>query len=459
MRLRLPWLFLALFGCLNAQPRPDGLRLVLTGDSIINRRLSVHSEPDYLAMIERIRRADAAFTNFETLVHNFEAPGAEKSGGTYMASPHWIVDELKWAGFDLLSVANNHAMDYGPDGLRASLGHLEAAGFAFAGAGRNLALARAPAYLDTRAGRVALVACASTFPPGATAGQQRPDLIGRPGVSPLRFQTTYTVDPAALEALRKVATRSPFDDDSGALRFLGARFVAGDRPGVKTEPNADDLKAITASIRDARRQADWVIVSIHAHEGMPGNREIPAEFLVTFARAAIDAGADVFVGHGPHVLRGVEIYRGKPIFYSLANFIFENETVRFQPSENYEQYQLGPDALPSDFYDRRSRNGKRGFPADRLNWESAIAEVAFGAEGAVREISIHPIMLGFGQPRTKRGRPRSAPDEAARSIAERLSKLSAPFGSEIRREGDRWHVVRATSPPAPPSGSSPRHIP
>ncbi len=431
-------LFLALLG---AQPAsPQALRLILTGDSILNRRLSVHAEPDYLAMMERIRRADAAFTNFETLVHDFEAPGAEKSGGTYMASPRFVVEELKWAGFDLVSVANNHAMDYGPAGLLATLQHLEAAGMVHAGAGPNLAMARAPAYLDTPKGRVALIACASTFPPGASAGQQRPDLVGRPGISPLRFETTYTLEAPLVEALRQLATPNRWEDTKGPLRFLGATFVAGDKRGVETRPDAADLKGITAAIRDARRQADWVVVSIHAHEGQPGDREAPAQFLVSFARAAIDAGADVFVGHGPHVLRAVEIYRGKPIFYSLANFIFENETVRFQPAENYEQYQLGPEASPADFYDARSRNGTRGFPADPLNWESAVAEVVFEAPGQLQEVTLHPIVLGYGQPRTRRGRPRPAPEAAGRAILERISKLSSPFGSEVRREAGAGRV-------------------
>ena len=80
---------------------------------------------------------------------------------------------------------------------------------------------------------------------------------------------------------------------------------------------------------------------------------MPAQFLVTFARAMVDAGADLFVGHGPHVLRGIEIYKGKPIMYSLANFIFQNETLLRLPSENYETYDLGADAHVADFDDRR----------------------------------------------------------------------------------------------------------
>ncbi len=410
-------------------------RFILTGDSIINRRLSVHQEPGFVGMIERIRSADVAFTNLETLIHNFEMPGAPASGGTYMGSPAWILDELKWAGFDLFSFANNHAMDFGAEGLLSTLRALDAAGVAHAGAAENLARARAPAYLDTAKGRVALIACASTFPPGSLAGPQRPDMKGRPGLNPLRFNTTYSISRSTLDELRKIApsSRGGAGTQPASLQFLGARFIEG-APGVRTEPNAADLKEIAASIREARRQADWVVVSIHAHEGAPGNRETPAEFLVTFARAAIDAGADLFVGHGPHVLRPVEVYNGKPIFYSVANFIFENETVRFQPGENFESLSLAANALPADFFDARSANGTRGFPADKLNWESVIAEAVFDATRKLTAMRFIPITLGFGESRTRRGRPMPATPEAGRAILDRLAGLSKAFGTNIAVE-------------------------
>src|SRR5258708_25379649 len=87
----------------------DQFRFALAGDSIINRRLSVYDEPAYLRMFDHIRSADAAFTNFEMLVHDFEYPGAPVSGGTYMGAPAWVLDELKWAGFRLFGIANNHS--------------------------------------------------------------------------------------------------------------------------------------------------------------------------------------------------------------------------------------------------------------------------------------------------------------------------------------------------------------
>jgi len=442
------FVLIAAAGALMAQSSLDELHIVLTGDSIINRRLSVYDEPEYLQLIEQIRAADAAFTNFETLIHDFQYPGAAVSGGAWMGSPRWVLHELGWAGFDLLSIANNHTMDYGIDGLRSTTRAMEAAEFVYAGGGETLARARAPAYLDTKKGRIALIACSSTFSECSPAGEQRPDHKGRPGLNPLRVVTTYYLDPPALASLRKLTGASGNAPPSRGVRFLGSWFRPAKEPRVETAPDQDDLKAILASVREARRQADWVIVSIHAHQGMPGKREQPAQFLVQFAREAIEAGADVVVGHGPHVLRAVEIYKGKPIFYSLANFIFENETMRFQPAESYEAQGLPPSATVADFYDARTRNGTRGFPANEWNWRSVMAEVTFAPDHTLREVRLVPITLGFGKSRTRRGRPRLATGALAGQILERLSRLSALRGVEIRSDGGIGFIQLDRAPPS-----------
>ena len=447
-----PWLlFIGLAGILSAQSSTSSVyfRIALTGDSIIDRRLSVYEEPEYLRMFERIRSADAAFTNFEMLVHDFEFSGEAVSGGTYMGAPPWVIDELKWAGFRLFGTANNHSLDFGTGGLLSTIRHMEQAGAVYAGTGENLARARAPGYLDTKKGRVALIACASTFSIFSPAGEQRPDMKGRPGLNPLHFRTTYTVEPATLASLRALAKLSgPVGEGAprsdGDFRFLGATFRAGDKPGVATEPDARDLKAITSTVSEARRQADWVMVSIHAHEAAQGDREMPAQFLVTFAHAAIDAGADLLAGHGPHVLRGIEIYKGKPIFYSLANFIFESETVRFQPQESYDQQGLSFSAMPGDFFDARSAKDTRGFPADHEYWESVVAEAAFNERRELQQINLYPISLGHGKSRTERGRPAPAEGLLASQIIDRAAKLSKRLGTNVEFEDGRG-VVRMAS--------------
>jgi hypothetical protein len=224
------------------------------------------------------------------------------------------------------------------------------------------------------------------------------------------------------------------------LRLGDLTLEAGDKPGSRTQPLKEDLDGIVTAIREAHRQADWVVVSIHSHEGQPGNRELASDFLVTFAHAAVDAGADVFAAHGPHVLRGIEIYKGKPIFYSLANFAFENETMRFQPEESYAEVGLGLTASPADYFDARSGNDTRGFPVDQQIWESVVAEVAFRGDRTLSEILLHPISLGFGEPRPQRGRPRPASPALSKEIIERVAALSASLGTKVEFTGGRGVV-------------------
>jgi microsomal dipeptidase-like Zn-dependent dipeptidase/poly-gamma-glutamate capsule biosynthesis protein CapA/YwtB (metallophosphatase superfamily) len=425
-------------GAAQPEPPPGSMTFALTGDAIISRRLAPFTEPEYLSMIELIRNADVAFTNLEVLFHDYEEgyPAAH-SGGTWMAAESFVAGELVWAGLDLVSRANNHTMDYGAGGLRATTRALDAVGLAHAGAGENLAQARAPAYVETDGGRVALISVASTFSDEDRAGPQRADIRGRPGLSPLRYTTTYVVSRASLEKLREVSREFGYraGGEGDRLRFLGEQFVVGDPPGRRTALHGGDLSEILAAVRDARRQADWVIVTSHSHESA-GPRDTPADFLVRFARAAIDAGADVFVGHGPHVMRGIEIYRGKPIFYSLANFIFQNETIEFLPGDAYDQYELPAGATPADYFDRRiERSRTGGFPGQQVYWESVIATPRF-QDGGLAEVRLYPITLGFGDPRPQRGRPRRADREAGQRIIETLIELSQPFGTDVHYLAD-----------------------
>lgn len=440
---------LALDGQTPARPSAGSIRagenqavpfsIALTGDSIITRRLSVYSEPSFLKMIELIRGADVAFTNLEMLLHDYEPYAMNESGGTYMRAEPAMAKELVWAGFDLVSRANNHTGDYGVEGMRLTTKHVAAAGLVQAGVGNSLPEAREPKFLETPKARVALISVASTFPDHSRAGRSRGDIPARPGLNPLRFTTNYVTTKEGFEKLRAALAESGLGGGRGggrggdagemSLNVFGMRVTVGDAPGIHTSPNTQDLDEIAASVRSAARLADYTIVTIHAHEGHR-DRLVPAEFLVTFARAMVDAGADVFVGHGPHVLRGIEIYKGKPILYSLGDFIFQNDTLLRLPSENFEQYDLGAGASVADFNDRRYAGDTRGFPADPLIWEAVVAVPRFQGRKLI-ELSLHPISLGFKKPVTQRGRPMLADAALGKKILDDLIRLSQPFGTKI----------------------------
>jgi poly-gamma-glutamate synthesis protein (capsule biosynthesis protein) len=411
--------------------------MALTGDAIITRKLSAYNEPEFLGMIQLMREADVAFTNLEVLLHDYEPYPAHQSGGTWMRADPALAQELVWAGIDLVSRANNHSGDYGVEGLRLTTRYVDEAGLVHAGVGESLAEAREAKFLEIAGARVALVSAASTFPDHSRAGKSRDDMPTRPGLSPLRFSTTRIATSDQLLQLRNLMREMQISarGDSSRLRALGTTFEVGDEPGVRTAPDPDDLEEIRAVVSNASRLSDYTIVSLHGHESAGIRRSVPADFIVTFARAMIDAGADVVVGHGPHVLRGIEIYRGKPIFYSLGDFIFQNETLDRLPYANYEPYDLGPDSHVADFNDARYDMDRRSFPANREIWEAIIAVPRWQGK-ELAELVLHPISLGFGEPRWVRGRPMPATGELGRKIIEDIRVRSELFGTEIEfRDG------------------------
>jgi len=437
----LPLALLALFfpAPTWAQEDPSGslsgdgrMTMALTGDAIITRALSPYKEPQFLSMVELIRSADVAFTNLEVLLHDYEPSPAAQSGGTYMRAAPAMAQELKWAGIDMVSLANNHTGDYGAEGMRITIQHLDAAGLLHAGAGENLHEAREARFLETHDGRVALISMSSTFPDHSRAGAARGAVKGRPGLSPLRIQTTRTVERARLEELRGVL-RAMGQDVSGAgqpLNVFGTTVVPGDATAVRTAPHPGDMEELANVVRNAAQLADYVIVTIHAHN--------QSEYLQVFARAMVDAGADVFVGHGPHYLTGIEIYKGKPIMYSLGDFIFQNETLLRLPFDNYDPYEQGYDLNQgvADFNSARYANETRGFPTNREIWESVVALPTF-EDGRLLSLELHPITLGFGLPAQIRGRPMFADRDLGRKIIQDLIERSEPHGTRVEWDASR----------------------
>ncbi len=417
--------------------------LTATGDIFITRKLSPYTEPAYAELWSLFQSGNIRFTNLEMLIHEFAGHPVAESGGTYTQTDPSMIKELQWAGFNLLARANNHSLDYSIEGMRRTSELLDQADLCHAGVGENLTDARSARYLDLDQGRVGFLSACSTFASFGRAGEQRPDSLGRPGLNPVRYRTYCVVSPEQLEALRAVsvsigneqrkqyAVESGWQqpDKAGELTLANMRFVAGDRPGIYTEVEQADLLGNTKWISDAKRQSDFVAYSMHWHEG--GNiPEEPATWHQGFARACVDAGVDAFLGHGPHIMRGIEIYHGKPIFYSLGNFVFQNETVRKLPADVYEKTGLDHYATPADYYDKRSNLDQKGFPAKAKYWESVMPWCRYQG-GELVELKLYPVTLGFGKPRTVRGRPLLAKGALAEQILQQMADLSRPFGTEI----------------------------
>ncbi|MEE8442672.1 MAG: CapA family protein [Dehalococcoidia bacterium] len=433
------------------------ITMAITGESLITRSMQVFREDRFLKMRDMLQSADVAFTNAEMLFHNYEDPPTHRPGGTYMRCDPRIIKDLQWLGINIVACANNHSYDFGENGIKTNIRYLDEAGLTHAGTGNHLAEASAPTYMDTPKGRAALISATSSGPPGERAGEQRRDMAGRPGANYIRWDAEWTVDRESFDALKRVSENMGWPAQAAQRRASGmghlppvsdtevlfmihqmyaeesaTKFVLGESFERHTYINQEDLERNIQRVKDARRMADWVMFTIHNHEGGKTVEE-PSDHIKLLAHAVIDAGADVFIGHGPHQDRGIEIYNGKPIFYSLGDFMLQNDTVLLMPHDNMLRYGLDWEATPADFYDARSGNEARGQTVQPIRWQSAIAMVNFQGK-RMTELKLNPVDLGFGRPRSQRGRPLLAEGDVAQEILQRFQRLSEPFGTKITIE-------------------------
>ncbi len=427
------------------------MRVVACGDALFSGgNLAERLEPELIGILED---ADATFANAE-----FICPAR----GTVPAPRRFItavgiaaVDELTSIGVNMLSFANNHTGDFGPQGIVDTIEACEARGVIHSGIGRSLAEARLPHFLDTQEGRISLISAGTTRSAEFAASVPGTGIPARPGMNPLRWGRAYVLpekefsqmqqieDLLGITASRKEVMHIEVMADPGEDRlpfgsvFEGSlQFERGDHAHIRYYSNQRDEKAILENVRDAANRSEIVLLSIHAHEGTGENwySPRPVPFLEEFARKAIDAGASAFIGHGPHLLRGIEIYKGKPIFYSLGSLLmeFENGMQKMTP-EMYEAYGFGPDTLPSQLHMSRAANASGeplGFYSDARFSKSCIAICDFEEENV--NVKLVAIDLGFNRKRrSERGLPALAKPDLAREIAADMARMSEPYGTRI----------------------------
>jgi poly-gamma-glutamate capsule biosynthesis protein CapA/YwtB (metallophosphatase superfamily) len=443
------------------------ITLSFAGEAMITRALKPFREPGFLGIRDILKDSDIAFANMEMLFHNYEDFPTYNSQTWMRCDPRFIAD-LQWFGINLVSCANNHGFDYGENGVLTNVRNLDAAGLVHAGSGRNYAAALAPAYLDTANGRVALVSGTTSARANARAGEQRHDLNGRPGVNLLRWINEWRIDGDAFDRMRRVAAElgwsqsvpnwwsEAFDVSNDVaedvvyfpdrnVHGVGsedpvARFARSDDFGRSSRLHEGDLARNVESVAEARRMADWVIYSIHNHEGGDDVAE-PSSHVQRLAHAVIDAGADVVVGHGPHRDRGIEIYGGRPILYSLGNFIMQNDSVERLPADAMALWGLPPDSPAADLFDARE-SGRSASWHLGASASSVIAVVRF-VQGSLGELELVPIRVGAEAPRPQSGRPVLSTGAPAVETLERISTMSKRFGTEFTIEADRARIQLA----------------
>lgn len=424
------------------------LSVVAAGSAMYTRKVSVSNDPGFADVVDLIRGKDVSFMNMEGLIGDPEAyPSKPYSFASYFAGEQWLADEYKWTGFNLTSLANNHTTDWAPPALYTTMRRLDEAGIVHAGAGKNLTAAREPGYLDTANGRVALISIDSSHEQGefvqpTMASDPRGAVPGRPGVNVIRYNVFIEVDRETMDGLRRIraglkmdAFRGREKDTDETLFFSnggnpGITFRLGDKPGFHTEPVSRDLEANLRWIRNAKQMADYVFVSHHTHANGDHTTgpyvEVPAEFVRTIAHASIDAGADVFLGHGMHG-KGIEIYKGKPIFYDLGWFSWMVETLPRYPSDLYDEWQLDSTALPADIVNARPAGG---FGVSSAWNEGLLYEFGLDA-GRLTGIKLHPISMRRHLQPWERGLPQLARGDDAERILGRFQNMSKDLGTDV----------------------------
>ncbi|GAB2560452.1 CapA family protein [Leucobacter ruminantium] len=424
------------------------MNIIGAGDMIFgSRHLRDRFDP---AIVELFDRADAVFANAEFTMPKETTPAYPH--GYTLGNHRWAAAEMRELGISLVSGANNHTGDYGHVGVIDTLEAFAEQGLELAGVGRTLSEARQAIFADTAQGRVALVATSTSGAAEFRASDAGRDVAARPGLNPLRWQVSYELASEQFEQILaieaalgidathretdRIEIRENLDPDLTAFGSVPIR--RRDTTRLRWDADRGDLAEICRAIVDASATGDTVIVSLHAHEGERDGwySDQPAEFIVEAAHAMVDAGAHAVFGHGPHMLRGIEVYRGAPIFYSLNGLTFDLESGYRVPVEMFEKYGHPANAYPSDLHGarRRGADGARlGFYSQERFSQAVLAElVTDEADGSVLRATLHPLDLQMNsERRSLRGMPRLASGDSAERIVSELARMSEPFGTRI----------------------------
>jgi poly-gamma-glutamate synthesis protein (capsule biosynthesis protein) len=446
---------------------PDNsFTLSIGGEVMAARAFTMQSEPEAMGVARLMKDSDVAYAHLETnLAHDEELKwamrGSTGPAGYLVADPQIAHDLAEWMGVDALSLAHNHSYDWGPEGMFATIRHCNAAGIAVAGTGKNLEEARAPVYFESDKGRMAMVSVASGNSAFEWAGHPKGKIPGRPGMNPLRVLTAYEVPAETAKMLKATAgslgvmnaaaaAKKDFNITpmavSGSNGYSGFTFREGDNFEIHTEGHPGDIAGNLRSIDEAAKMADYVMVA-HHNSTSEGTRSVtPSDFVIDFARKAIDAGADIYIGHGWHTFLGIEIYKGKPILYGLGSLFWQSHFMPRKPADQFESYNFDMDKLTT----LNAASGVLHPGGMNPDWGwSAIQRLKYVDKKLV-EIELHPIEMGFDytgeKPRVYReigagdhkyiaGDPRLATGANAQQILLRLQKINALRGTKMEIRG------------------------
>ena len=396
----------------GSETLPDDFTFAAVGDMIYLRPALATLRETAPSVLRALASGDVTFGNFETNGFDLDSfPGYRQYspivGVSLLASPA-AVGEMSSMGFNLVSFANNHTFDWGVEGLYATGEALGRENISYAGVGDSLRDARAAKSVRLAGASVALVAATTAYPSAAIAADGQGPVRARPGLSALPLSEIVYASPETFASLRELSGQ-----DTTEMTFMGRRYRldAGQTEPFVTryEMNEAAVRDIVAAVRSSAGGNALTVFSLHTHEE-EGDPSKPPQFERDLAHLVIDAGADMFIGHGPHRLRGIEIYKGRPIFYSLANF-----AIMLPPSE------LNP--VPMEI--------EAGSVFTTPSFLESVVATNHYRNGNLTEIRLHPFRLSQTNEPDTHAIPQDVSDAAARSVLERMQSMSASFGTEL----------------------------
>lgn len=416
-------------------PRPDEIRRRPLAPELRNKMagtFTIATTGDVHQNVPVAKRTSpalrAVLTGADVTIGNFESDLGTR--------PDLLAQDMADLGFDLMAPGEN--------GDRKAMRALfDPVGIQIAGNGETLAEARQPAFKEVRQGLVALIAacpgidlCGDPATDGGRGG-------AKGGVNPLGLTVWNTVTQQQFDQLKGIrdamlARRTQPDvampsadapvEAPGRLTFMNTRYMVGDRPGdIHYEADPADARAITLSVRNAKEVADFVVFHMHVHQNRYTFQQYsldnyPPDFLQPLLHRLIDNGLDMYVGSGNHSMQGIEIYKGRPIFYNQGNLGNSVDHGTMLPPG-------GGDLT----------NPERG---DRLwgNWFGKAGSSAYIArtsykDGRLVEVRIYPVDIGLGSgPWSKEHVPTTPTPARAQEILTDIQRFSEPFGTRIAIE-------------------------
>ena len=430
------------------------LKFAFTGDCIA----TFEPKNEYFKdnkIIKLLKNCDFVSGTLEKVISGNNAFASTYCGGEWLTIDEADFEIIKKYGFSYLNTANNHTMDYSYIGMKLTNDILDKNRILHSGSGQDLQDAEKAVYKKIGNEIVALISCTASGDDASRAGYSTKNMPGRPGVNMLRHSEVIYATPEQLKVIDEIANQTALNArflksvkmgihtlDPKIHRLGRTQFVEAEKAEKKTYCNKEDVERILKEVQKAQKNgADYIIMNAHSHDIKGATDDTPDDYFVEFAHRCIDEGVTMFIGTGTHQLKGIEVYKNRPIFYSLGDFIFADEYLKYWSSDFTEKFGIQYDISSEELWDFRSRNKTTGLEFDEMNYNSIIPIVEL-FEGKINRLYLYPIELGFDEKNGKsKGYPYLAEDDKKLKITERIKELSKVYGTRFEEYEKMIEVV------------------